>query len=244
MDYRLSDPFLDPPDADTQMYTEETIRLPDSFWCYDPLTNGPEVSPLPALAKKQITFGCLNHFRKVNDDVLAVWAKVLGAVPESRLLLLAPEGSARDRVRSFFHAAGVERDRIEFVGRSARFDYLGKYREIDICLDTFPYNGHTTSLDALWMGVPTVTLAGDTVVGRAGLSQAMNLGLPELIATTRDDFVRIASSLSSDLERLSGLRQALRARLQQSPIMDGPRFARNVEAVYRDLWRRFCAKPE
>jgi len=163
-------------------------------------------------------------------------------VPESRFVLVAPEGSVRDSIRSLFEDAGVKPDRIEFVGRCARLDYLSRYREVDICLDTFPYNGHTTSLDALWMGVPTVTLVGDTVVGRGGVCQAMNVGLPELIATTEDEYVRIASALSSDLEHLSGLRQTLRARLQQSPLMDGPRFARNLESLYRDVWRRFCAK--
>jgi protein O-GlcNAc transferase len=244
MDYRLSDPYLDPAGEETQVYSEETIRLPDSFWCYDPLTAVPEVSPLPALTAGRISFGSLNHFRKVNDGVLGLWARVLNAVPQSRLVLVAPEGSARGRLHSFFEAAGVTRDRIEFVGRCARLDYLARYREIDICLDTFPYNGQTTSLDASWMGVPTVTLVGDTVVGRAGVCQAMNLGLPELIATTQDDYVRAASSLARDLEQLSALRRTLRTRLQQSPLMDAPRFARNLEAVYRDVWRRFCAKSQ
>lgn len=242
MDYRLSDPYLDPADADTQVYSEETIRLPDSFWCYDPLTDVPEVSPLPALAEGRITFGSLNHFRKVNAGVLRLWARVLGAVPQSRLILVAPEGRVRDRLHSFFEAAGVQRDRIEFVGRCARLDYLNRYREIDIGLDTFPYNGHTTSLDALWMGVPTVTLVGETVVGRGGVCQSMNMGMPELIATTQEEYVEVARSLANDLEHLSRLRQTLRARLQQSPLMDAARFARNLESVYRDVWRRFCVR--
>lgn len=242
MDYRLSDPFLDPVDGGTQNYSEETIRLPDTFWCYDPLTDVPEVSPLPALANGRITFGCLNHFRKVNDGVLRLWARVLSSVPESHLVLVAPEGSARTRLLSFFEAAGIERNRLGFVGRCARLDYLARYQSIDICLDTFPYNGHTTSLDALWMGVPTVTLVGETVVGRGGVCQALNVGLPELIATTPDEYVRVASALASDLEHLSGLRRTLRARLTQSPLMDGPRFAHNLESVYRDVWRRFCAR--
>ncbi len=241
MDYRLSDPFLDPPDADTSVYSEETVRLPDSFWCYDPLTDEPSVSSLPALTEGRITFGCLNHFRKVNVEVLRVWAKVLAAVPTSRLLLMAPQGSARERVRSVFEDGGVNVERIEFVDRCGRLDYLRRYRAIDICLDTFPSNGHTTSLDALWMGVPTVTLAGDTVVGRAGVCQAVNLGLPELIANAKEEYVQVASSLAANLERLSELRRTLRGRMKQSPLMDGPRFAQHVEAVYRDIWRRYCA---
>jgi protein O-GlcNAc transferase len=242
MDYRLSDPFLDPEGQSTEVYSEETIRLPDCFGCYDPLTDIPDVSPLPALTNGRITFGSLNHFRKVNDGVLRLWATVLRAVPESRLLLVAPEGSARARLQSFFEEAGVRPDRIDFVGRCPWLEYLSRYREIDICLDTFPYNGHTTSLDALWMGVPTVTLAGATVVGRAGVSQAMNLGLPELIAMTPEEYVRAACSLAKNLEHLSALRQTLRARLRQSPLMDGARFTKNLESVYRDVWRRFCAK--
>ncbi|HYQ30710.1 MAG TPA: tetratricopeptide repeat protein [Polyangiaceae bacterium] len=242
MDYRLSDPFLDPLDSNTALYSEETLRLPDSFWCYDPLTDVPEVSALPALAAGRITFGCLNHFRKVNEGVIRLWTKVLATVPESRLMLLAPAGSARDRVRSLFEAAGVRLDRVELVDRAGRLDYLQRYREIDICLDTFPSNGHTTSLDAAWMGVPTVTLSGETVVGRAGVCQAMNLALPELVATTPERYTRVASELASDLEHLSDLRASLRARMQRSPLMDGARFARNLEALYRDVWRRFCAK--
>lgn len=242
MDYRLSDPFLDPLDANTDVYSEETIRLPDSFWCYDPLTDVPDVSSLPALTEGRVTFGCLNHFRKVNEGVLRVWARVLAAVPRSRLTLMAPQGRARDRVRSILAEGGVQLDRIEFVDRCGRLDYLRRYREIDVCLDTFPSNGHTTSLDALWMGVPMVTLAGETVVGRAGVCQAMNLGLPELIATTQEHYVRVASALAGDLEHLGELRRTLRDRMKRSPLMDGPRFARNLESIYRDIWRRFCAQ--
>lgn len=239
MDYRLSDPYLDPPDGDTP-YTEQTLRLPDTFWCYDPLTDVPQVSSLPALTTGRITFGCLNHFRKLNRRLLGLWAEVLRAVPQSRLMLLAPAESGRAHVCSTFERAGVGRERLEFVERSGRLDYLNRYREIDICLDTFPYNGHTTSLDALWMGVPTVTLVGDTAVGRAGLCQAMNVGLPELIATTSEEYVHAARSLAENLGRLAELRRTLRERTKQSPLMDGPRFTRNLEAIYRDIWGRFC----
>jgi predicted O-linked N-acetylglucosamine transferase (SPINDLY family) len=200
------------------------------------------VSPLPALTEGRITFGCLNHFRKVNDGVLRVWAKVLDAVARSRLLVMAPKGSARDRVRAVFEEGRILPERIEFVDRCGRLDYLARYREIDVCLDTFPYNGHTTSLDALWMGVPTVTLAGDTVVGRAGVCQAMNVGLPELIASTPDHYVAIARTITDDLEALSGYRRTLRERMKRTALMDGPRFARNVESAYRDIWRRYCEK--
>ena len=241
MDYRVSDAFIDPLDASTDCYTEQTLRLP-SFWCYDPLTDEPEVNPLPALVEGKLTFGSLNHFRKVNDSVLRVWARVLDAVPRSRLLLLAPDGKARDYVRSIFKDGGVEPDRLDFVARCGRAEYLRRYCAIDIGLDVFPYNGHTTSLDALWMGVPVVTLTGETLVGRAGLCQAMHLDLPELIATTPDEFVRVASTLAGDLERLGELRRTLRDRMRRSVFMDGAGFARELESAYRNIWRSYCAR--
>jgi predicted O-linked N-acetylglucosamine transferase (SPINDLY family) len=241
MDYRVSDALIDPVDANTDCYTEQTLRL-SSFWCYDPLTDEPGVSPLPALGEGRITFGSLNHFRKVNDGVLRVWARVLAAVPRSRLLLLAPQGKARDHVRSILQGGGGEPDRVEFVERCGRPEYLRRYCEVDIGLDVFPYNGHTTSLDALWMGVPVVTLVGETVVGRAGLSQAMRLDLPELVATTADEYVRSSSALAGDLERLAEVRRTLRDRMQRSVFMDGAGFARDLESAYRSIWRSYCAR--
>jgi predicted O-linked N-acetylglucosamine transferase (SPINDLY family) len=241
MDYRVSDALIDPLDVSGDCYTEQTLRL-SSFWCYDPLTDEPEVSPSPALSEGRVTFGSLNHFRKVNDGVLLVWARVLAAVPRSRLLLLAPQGKVRDHVCSIFEGGGVEPDRIDFVDRCGRPEYLQRYCDIDIGLDVFPYNGHTTSLDALWMGVPVVTLMADTVVGRAGASQAMRVGLPELVAKTPDQYVRIASALASDLERLAELRCTLRERMRRSVFMNGAGFARELESAYRNIWRSYCAR--
>jgi protein O-GlcNAc transferase len=221
------------------VYSEETVVLPDTFWCYDPLASGPAVGPLPARKNGCITLGCLNSFVKVNPGVLALWARVLRAVKNSRLVLMVPLGEARGRVARAFAEQGIARDRVEFVGRRDRDAYLASYNEIDVCLDTFPYNGHTTSLDALWMGVPVVTLVGTTVVGRAGLCQAMNLGLPQLVARSHDDYLRIVVELCEDLDRLEDLRANLRGRIEASPLMDAPRFARNLEAAYRNMWRRW-----
>jgi protein O-GlcNAc transferase len=240
MDYRVTDRFLDPPEHGRGAYAEEPIHLPDAFWCYDPLTQEPPVSPLPARASGRITFGCLNNFVKVHDGVLELWARVLREVRSSRMLLFAPPGETRRRTIDTLAKEGIGPDRVEFVGRAPRPQYLETYGRIDICLDTLPYNGHTTSLDAFWMGVPVVTLVGGTVVGRAGLCQAMNLGLPELVATTPEDYLRIAMGLTSDLDRLEGLRGGLRARMKASPLMDAPLFARNMEAAYREIWRRWC----
>jgi predicted O-linked N-acetylglucosamine transferase (SPINDLY family) len=240
IDYRLTDVHLDPVDADTSVYSEQTVRLPDTFWCYDPLAPGLDVGPLPARANGRITFASLNNFLKVNDSVIELWARVLRAVDGARLLLCAPRGRTRERTTQVFADHGVASDRIELVDRRPRVEYLASHGQIDIALDTFPYNGHTTSLDAFWMGVPVVTLLGKTVVGRAGLCQAMNLGLPELVARTPDDYVRIAVELSGDLDRLETLRAGLRGRMEASPLMDGPRFARNVEAAYLEMWQTWC----
>jgi protein O-GlcNAc transferase len=240
IDCRITDPYLDPPGDDDRSYAEESVRLPETFWCYDPLTSEP-VAPLPAQAHGFVTFGCLNNFCKVNDGMLRVWAGAMRAVPGSRLLLLSPYGSHRRHAVGVLEAEGVAAERVAFVEHRPRADYLRLYHSIDVGLDTLPYNGHTTSLDGYWMGVPVVTLVGRTVVGRAGFSQAMNLGLGELVAWSPPEFVRIASALAGNLPRLAALRAGLRDRMRRSPLFDGERFARHVEAAYRAAWRRWCA---
>jgi predicted O-linked N-acetylglucosamine transferase (SPINDLY family) len=243
IDYRLTDPFLDPPRLFDRYYAEESVRLADTFWCYNPLSEPVPITPLPALENGYVTFGCLNNFCKLNDGVLTVWARVLQAVDGSRLMILAPESPHRQRIFGLFEQAGVAPERVTFVAEQPRPQYLELYQRIDLGLDTFPYNGHTTSLDGLWMGVPTVTLVGQTVVGRAGWSQLSNLGLQELAAQTHEQYVRLAADLAGDWPRLAELRASLRGRLQASPLMDAPRFARHVEAAYRQMWRSWCAKP-
>jgi protein O-GlcNAc transferase len=244
MDYRFTDPRLDPPGLDDAFYTEESIRLPDTFWCYDPLAATTEVKELPAIKNGYITFGCLNNFCKVNDGVLQLWARVLRGVPRSHLILLAPAGPVRQDVIAKLGQDGITAQRIEFVDFKPRADYLNLYNRIDLVLDTFPYNGHTTSLDSFWMGVPVVTLVGKTVVGRAGLSQLHNLDLKELAARTQEEYVEIALKLAGDLTRLRELRSKLRGRMKASPLMDAKRFAHNIESAYRDMWRKWCAKSE
>jgi protein O-GlcNAc transferase len=241
MDYRITDPYLDPPGGSDQFYSEKTIRLPDTFWCYDPLMEGLDVNPLPAMTSGSITFGCLNGFVKVNDQVLRLWARVLAAVNGSRMMILCPEGNHRQSLFKIFGEHGVDSSRIELVTFRPRERYLEQYHRIDLGLDAFPANGHTTSLDSYWMGVPVITLAGTTALARAGISQLTNLGMTELIAQTQDDFVRIAKELAGDLPRLAEIRRTLRARMQGSPLMDGPRFARNMEAAYRQMWRAWCS---
>jgi protein O-GlcNAc transferase len=235
IDYRLTDRYLDPIGKNDDWYAEKSIRLADTFWCYNPLTDKPGVNELPASKNGHITFGCLNNFCKVNDGVLDLWAKVLDAVPGSRMILLSPAGAHRARV---LHKLG---DRVDFIPFQRREDYLATYCHIDLGVDTFPYNGHTTSLDSLWMGVPVVTLCGNSAVSRAGLSQMTNLGLTEkFVAHTPEEYVKLAAKWANDLPGLSEMRKSLRSRMEQSPLMDGARFARNMESAYRHIWRKYC----
>jgi predicted O-linked N-acetylglucosamine transferase (SPINDLY family) len=241
IDYRLSDPYLDPVGMDESVYSERTVRLPDSFWCYDPLDcRNIATAALPALRNGFITFGCLNNFCKVNPAVLALWANVLRQTNNSRLLLLTPPHSPRSRSLEILQRERVDPQRIEFVSNLSRQAYLETYNRIDIGLDTFPYNGHTTSLDSLWMGVPVITLVGDRSVSRAGWSQLSNLDLPDLAAATPEQFAAVAVALAEDLPHLSQLREGLRQRMEQSPLMDAPKFARNIEAAYRAVWKSWC----
>jgi protein O-GlcNAc transferase len=240
IDYRITDPHLDPPGQTDSLYVEKSLRLPDSFWCYDPLVDQPlPVAPLPARQNGHINFGNLSNACKFNPAVYSLWSKVLAAVPNSRLILRLPEGSSRtfalDQLK-------IDPSRIRFTGRQPRLQYLQTYNQIDIMLDTLPYNGHMTSLDSLWMGTPVVTLVGQAVVGRAGLSQLTTLALPELVARDESQFIQIAAHLAADLPKLALLRASLRDRMQKSPLMDGPRFAKNVEALYRQMWQTWCAQ--
>jgi predicted O-linked N-acetylglucosamine transferase (SPINDLY family) len=241
MDYRLTDPYLDPAGENDAYYVEKSVRLPNTFWCFDPMGHEPPISPLPVSRNGCLTFGCLSNYCKINEGVLALWSRVLGALGDSRLMLLTHPGQHRQRVLGVLERLGVHPDRVQFAAPRPRGAFLELFNDIDLCLDTFPYNGHSTSLDAMWMGVPTVTLAGTLAVGRAGASQLNNVGLSNLIAASADEFVQIATTLASDAERLGEIRATLRQRMRSSPLMDAAAFARNVEAAYRQMWRRYCA---
>jgi predicted O-linked N-acetylglucosamine transferase (SPINDLY family) len=248
MDYRLTDPYLDPPapasapDPADGLYVEKSFRLPHSFWCYEGQPSDPPVSELPALSAGHVTFGSLNAFRKISPATWARWAAVLHAVPGAELMVLAPEESAREMATRILGGHGIDPNRLRFISTKPRSQYMSIYHRIDIGLDTLPYNGHTTSLDSYWMGVPVVTLVGQTVVGRAGLSQATNLGMTELIGWTEEEFVAIATRLAGDLPGLSELRRGLRARMRQSPLCDAKGFTRGIEGAYRQMWQTWCAR--
>ncbi|HUB24698.1 MAG TPA: tetratricopeptide repeat protein [Tepidisphaeraceae bacterium] len=245
MDWRLTDPYLDPPGETDGDYVEESWRLPHSFWCYDPsamAADAPPVGPLPAMQAGYVTFGCLNNFCKVNEPTLLRWSRVMQAVPKSRLLLLTPEGESRRRVAEFLQSQSISQDRLSFVPLvQPHHLYMAEFNRIDIGLDTLPYNGHTTSLDSLWMGVPVVTRVGKTVGGRAGWSQLSNLNLAELAARDDENFVRIATELAGDLPRLAELRRTLRDRMNASPLTDAKGFTRGIEVAIRHVWEHWCA---
>ncbi|MGD0462850.1 MAG: tetratricopeptide repeat protein [Tepidisphaeraceae bacterium] len=238
MDFRITDAWIDPPDGDDSCYREQSIRLPKSWCCYDPLT---DIPPSPARTPGPVRFGSLNNPCKLNEPLLRLWARVIQAVPDSQLLVQVIGENHRQRILDLFRSLNIAPDRLEFVARCGRPDYLRLYDRIDICLDPLPYNGITTTCDALWMGVPVVTLAGKTAAGRAGTSILMNLDLAELTARDPEQFVNIAQSLAADHPRRADLRSTLRRRMQQSPLMDHRRFARDMEAAYRQMWRQWCA---
>jgi predicted O-linked N-acetylglucosamine transferase (SPINDLY family) len=244
MDYRLTDPYIDPAEARRDgNYPEESLRLPHTFWCYATPPEACETGLLPAMDSGRLTFGCLNSFSKVSSVILDGWIRLLRQVPDSRLILHAREGSHRQRTRDRLGAAGVDPRRLEFVGFLPTTEYFRQYQRIDIALDTFPYAGGTTTCDALWMGLPVVTLAGQTAISRGGASILSTVGLESLVAQSADQYVRVAAQLAADLPALAALRDGMRARMRASPLMDAAGFARDVEAAYRQIWRRWCAAP-
>jgi predicted O-linked N-acetylglucosamine transferase (SPINDLY family) len=232
MDFRLTDPWIDPPGASDAFYAERSIRLPDTWCCYHPVG---DVTPAAPANSNSVTFGCLNNPCKLNRPTLNLWAGVLSSVPNSRLLLLSKSERQKRQITDLFAQRGIDPSRIEFTSHLRRGEYLRLYDRIDICLDPLIYNGITTTCDALWMGVPVITRIGPTAPGRAGLSILSNLNLPQLIAANDAEFIAIATELAADSSRRSLLRSTLRDQMLRSPMMDAPRFARNVEAAYRDL---------
>ena len=240
MDFRLSDPYLDPPDSDLSLYSEQTVQLPETYWCYASAGPTPEPAPPPCQINGWITFGCLNNFAKVSPGAMDLWAEILAAVERSRIIIHCYPGSHQEAVRRRFASGGVSPDRLEFIGMQPWSQYVQTYARIDVALDPFPYGGGITTCDALWMGVPVVSLIGQTAVGRAGKSILSNIGLPELAAWRPRQYVQTAVTLAQSPGRLVQLRGELRRRMLSSPLMNARRFARNVENAYRQMWRQWC----
>jgi len=239
IDWCVADPHMLSPGC-KRYFTEKMLSLPDCYWCYRPSPTAPAVGPLPARERGHVTFGSLNTLAKINEQVIATWSRLLDAVPESRLAVHVPRGQSSRGVFDHFATHGIARDRLDALPRQPRDAYLDLYNRIDIALDPFPYNGGTTTFDALWMGVPVVTLAGQLPLARAGVTILTNLGLTELIAQSPDQYIRIAAALARDTDRLAALRSTLRQRLRDSVLMDEPRYVRNLEGAYRHAWRTWC----
>jgi protein O-GlcNAc transferase len=243
IDYRLVDEVTAPlgePICDS----EELFRLPVPFACYCPAPNAPEVGPLPAERSGRITFGSLHKLEKLNPAVLDLWSLVLRDTPSSRLLLARNtlDAASVQRLTAQFQERGVPADRLAFSRiEPVNMEHLRSYADIDIALDAFPWNGHTTACESLWMGVPVVGLRGRRHSARMTASVLTSLRLEELVAKDACEYRRIAARLAADVQPLSRLRSELRARMATSPLCDGAAFTRNLEAAYRTMWRRWCA---
>jgi protein O-GlcNAc transferase len=240
IDYRVTDRFLDPP-GQASHYIETSIYLPHCYWCYSAPPLPDSARPSSARRAGEPTFGCLNNFAKLTDYTLGLWGRLLRRVPEARLLVYARAEAHRVRVSAALRQAGVDETRLQFVGLQPFADYLETYRRIDVALDPHPYGGGTTTCDALWMGVPVVSLAGGTAVSRAGSTLLSHIGLDELVAGDDEQYIELATALLREADRLRTLRNQLRARMESSPLMNAPQFARGLEAAFRTGWRAWCA---
>jgi len=244
MDYLIAGPLGVKPGTEGR-YSEEIWRLPRGHATYRPADDCPDIDPTPPVVRTgAVTFGCFNKAAKLHPGVAALWARVLDAVPDSRLVLKShglDEGASRDHYLEIFASAGIDPARLDLRGASVHRAYLDSCNDIDIALDPFPHNGGTTTLDMLWMGVPVVSLAGETMVARCGAEILHAIGCDDLIADDPDAYVERAASLAADPDRLAAYRGGLRARMAAAPICDHAAFARDLDEAYRGMWRRWCA---
>ena len=242
MDWFLTDRWETPPGSE-DLYTEGLLRLSDGYVCYDPPEWAPDVTPLPALSGRGVTFGCFNNLSKITPEVIATWARILSATPTSRLVLKSPQfqdSALLAQVKARLGAARIDARQFELRGASAHRDHLAAYAGIDIVLDPFPYSGGLSTCEALWMGVPTITLPGRSFASRHTLSHQENAGLHGWAASSTDDYVRLAVQRASDLNALATLRAGLRAKVAASPLCDAPRFGRSLGAALRHTWQIWC----
>ena len=242
MDYRLCDQETDPPKADA-FATETLVRLPTGLHCYQPPAAAPDVAPLPALKNGFVTFGSFNKFAKISPETIQIWSAILSAVPNARILLKNKaliEERTRAALTDAFARHDITANRLAFAGWAGDdAAHLGLYGRVDIALDTYPYNGTTTTCEALWMGVPTLTQTGEGHASRVGASLMTRVGLSNWACGDTAALVAAALSVKRDLERLAELRAGLRARVKASPLCDGEGYARGIEAAYREMWLKF-----
>ena len=240
IDYRITDGYSDPIGCTEKYHPERFLRLPECAWCYDP-GKVPPIGPLPVLSAGTVTFGCLNNPIKVGPEVVETWSRILRVVPRSRLILLSGYRDGRDSYfLPLFRRHGISGDRLFFVASRPRQQYLELFNQIDIGLDPFPYNGGISSCDALWMGVPFVTLQGNDYRSRQGFMLLSNLGLASLAAPSVDKYVNAAVQLAGDIDKIDQIRQTLRDRVRRSPVGDTHRFTRHLECAYRAAWQEWC----
>lgn len=247
IDYRFTDALLDPPGEADRYCVEKLVRLGNNFFTYNPPDREVAVGPLPALSNGYITFASFNKLYKLNQKTIGLWAKAMAALPGSRMLMVGRAVSTdhgKARVIRLFDAFGIGADRLEFVSFLPLDDYLAQHNHVDLIMDCFPWNGHTTTMHSLWMGVPTITIEGHHHAGRFGYAIMTNLGLPEFIAVNEEDFVERVLNLSKNTHNLAGIRQGLRERLAQSVLCDHRRLTRDIETNYRKMWREWLGNQQ
>ncbi|WP_136807856.1 tetratricopeptide repeat protein [Desulfosediminicola flagellatus] len=243
MDYRLTDTWADPIETSDLLYSEKLYRLSKGFLCYQPPDNSSLPSKSPALSNGYITFGSFNNFTKISDGVISIWSNILQQTPNSKLLLKSKDltGLAEERLLNDFEKYGIQQERIirkSFV--PSMLEHLEIYNQIDIALDTFPYNGTTTTLEALWMGKPVITLTGNTHVTRVGCSILQSLGLPELITYSPEEYVEKCTVLAASPEKIDELTRTLRELMMSSNVLNPAMFTTELETVYRKMWETYC----
>lgn len=241
IDYRITDRYADPDGSADAYYAEQLLRLPNSLCCYHP-AGMPEISSLPALARGYLTFGSFNNFNKIDQPTLNLWANLLRALPTSRLMMITvPEGEPRDRLLRSFGDLGIAAQRLEFHGKLPAAEFYRKFLEVDITLDPASVSGGTTTCESLWMGVPVIALVGGRFITRVSYSFLSTAGLSNFAATSPEDYIRIAVGLAGNLPQLAEIRAGLRDRLRTTPLTDEVGFTRNLEKLYREIWRKWCS---
>ena len=245
IDWMLTDRWETPAEL-APLYSERLLTLPDGYVCYAPPPHAPALAPLPALARGHATFGCFNNLAKITPRVVAAWAAILRDLPHARLVLKTHQFDDRatcDTIAAKFAAHGTAADRVECRGASSHRALLAEYADIDIVLDPFPYCGGLTTCEALWMGVPVVTMPGDTFASRHSASHLCNVGLDDWVAADLAAYHALALRRAADLPALAALRAGLRQRMRASPLCDAARFGAGLGAALRHAWHDWCGRP-
>ena len=242
MDYRITDENASPAGDFDSRHTESLARMPDSQWCYQQPEESPDVNKLPAIITGHITFASFHNLAKVTPDVIELWSDVINAVHESRLLIVARGADQRrEYLYSEFTKNKVKMERIVLREAVSFHDYLMLHQQVDVNLDTHPYCGGTTTCHSLWMGVPVITLAGSTATSRGGASILRAVGLGELIAESKEQYINIACHLVDNTPALGKLRLELRQRMKDSALMNASKFCDNLEQIYKEMWDKWVS---